>query len=253
MYAETHYYANKCLYYKGYGEAKVIKAVFLDIDDTLLSFSGYVKEAMQEGFALHGLPAYTEDMYPVFEKINNGLWRQIEEGTLSFQKLTEIRWNTVFRALGISFDGRLFEAYFRKKLFGSAVHEPGALPLLGYLSSKYPLCAVSNGPYEQQINRLRVGGMLDYFCRCFISSRVGAQKPDAAFFDHCFRDLRENGFPSLLPEEVMLIGDSLSADILGGKSYGMQTILYNKTNDPAKSTPMADYTVTHLSEIHGIL
>ena len=29
----------------------MIKAVFIDIDNTLLSFTGYVKQAMREGFA----------------------------------------------------------------------------------------------------------------------------------------------------------------------------------------------------------
>ena len=65
----------------------MIKVVLVDIDNTLLSFTGYVKKAMREGFSFFGLKPYTEDMFPVFERINNSLWRQLEQGTLSFEEL----------------------------------------------------------------------------------------------------------------------------------------------------------------------
>lgn len=155
----------------------MIQVVLIDIDNTLLSFSGYIKEAMRDGFAQYGLKPYTEAMFPVFERINNSLWEQIEQGTLSFEKLTEIRWNMIFHALGISFDGRIFERYFRDKLFSSAVPEPGAVELLEYLSHRYRLCIASNGPYEQQINRLRVGKcMIFHTLFRFITNRCTKTK-----------------------------------------------------------------------------
>ena len=96
------------------------KAVFIDIDNTLLSFDGYVKQTMAEGFAHFGLPAYTPDMYDVFTRENDSLWQRLEQGALDFQTLQQMRWNNVFRALGISFDGPTFERYFR-----GALHESG--------------------------------------------------------------------------------------------------------------------------------
>lgn len=231
----------------------MIKVVFLDIDNTLLSFSGYVKEAMREGFPHFGLPEYKESMYPIFEKINGGLWRDIEQKKITFEELLEIRWNKIFAALGIDFDGRIFEKYFREKLFDSAVFEDGAKDLLDYLAEKYTLCVVSNGPYEQQINRLRKGEILNYFSGLYISSKVGTSKPSAEFFDYCFDDLHENGFESLAPEEVMIIGDSITADIAGGKQYGMQTCLYTGVKDKISDVPEADYIVAKLSDIKKIL
>ena len=231
----------------------MIKVVLIDIDNTLLSFTGYVKEAMREGFSFFGLKPYTEDMFPVFEKINNSLWRQIEQGTLTFEELEKCRWNLIFKELEIDFDGAIFEEYFREKLFYSAVPEDGAEDLLKYLSSKYTLCVASNGPYEQQMNRLRIGKMRAYFSYCFISSQIGAQKPGRQFFDHCFSILRENGFPELTPEEVIIIGDSISSDISGGIDYGMHTCLYQKNAIPEQSDSGADYVVNSLSEIKNIL
>lgn len=231
----------------------MIKVVFLDIDNTLLSFSGYVRDAMREGFSRFGLRPYREEMFPVFERINNSLWRQLEQGTLTFEELMKIRWNCIFRELGIDFDGETFEDYFRKKLFDSAIPEQGAQELLNYLAPRYCLCVASNGPYEQQINRLRVGGMYDYFTHFFISERVGAQKPSAAFFDYCFREMRETDFPGLLPEETMIIGDSKSSDISGGIGYGMKTCHYRKGIESGVDASGMHYTVGSLAAISKIL
>lgn len=231
----------------------MIKVVLIDIDNTLLSFSGYVKEAMRDGFSRFGLKPYTEEMFPVFEEINNSLWRQIEQGMMTLEELMECRWNLIFKALGIDFDGKVFEEYFRRELFYSAVPEDGAIDLLEYLSRKYTLCAASNGPYEQQMNRLQTGKMSSYFSYCFISSRVGAQKPNRAFFDYCFNVLREAEFPGLMPEEVMIIGDSISSDISGGRDYGMRTCLYQKEAMPECGNSGADYVVNSLTDIKNIL
>ena len=45
----------------------MIKVVFIDIDNTLLSFTDYVKESMREGFPSFGLKPYMEAMFPTFE------------------------------------------------------------------------------------------------------------------------------------------------------------------------------------------
>lgn len=66
-----------------------MKAIFIDIDNTLLDFDAYVRTTMEQGFAHFGLPAYRPEMYHTFTAENNKLWRQIEEGTLtspSFKK-----------------------------------------------------------------------------------------------------------------------------------------------------------------------
>lgn len=231
----------------------MIKVVLIDIDNTLLSFTGYVKEAMREGFSLFGLKPYTEAMFPVFKSINDSLWGQLEQGTLTFEELEKCRWDMIFKELEIDFDGMTFEEYFRKKLYYSAVPEDGAEDLLKYLSRKYTLCAASNGPYEQQINRLKIGKMDEYFTCCFISSKIGAQKPSREFFDHCISVLRDTEYPDLVPEEVIVIGDSISSDISGGRDYGMHTCLYQKSGALERDDSGAEYVIRNLAEIKNIL
>lgn len=228
-----------------------MKAVFIDIDNTLLSFDEYVRHTMKTGFEHCGLEPYEPYMYDVFHRENNTLWRMIEQGKITFSQLEKTRWNNVFSALGIEFDGPTFERYFRKSLFDSAIPENGAYDLLERLHKKYILCAASNGPYEQQLNRLRVAGMTKYFSHVFISEKIGAQKPSKEFFDRAFADLNEGGKQLILPQDTMIIGDSLSSDIAGGRQYGMLTCFYKR--DPLSPEPLPEIaptvTVSSLSEI----
>lgn len=98
-----------------------MKLVLIDIDNTLLDFDAYIRRTMEEGFAHFGLRPYEPWMYDVFHRENNKLWRQIEEGTLTFPELEKIRWNNVFAALDMDFDGVVFEKYFRTALHESAI------------------------------------------------------------------------------------------------------------------------------------
>ena len=228
-----------------------MKLVLIDIDNTLLDFDAYIRRTMEEGFAHFGLRPSEPWMYDVFHRENNKLWRQIEEGTLTFPELEKIRWNNVFAALDMDFDGVVFEKYFRTALHESAIPVPGAMELLQSLSGRALLCVASNGPYEQQLHRLEIGGMKPYFDYFFISEHAGAAKPAPAFFDYAFRELNENRSVPILPQETLIIGDSLSSDIAGGLQYGMKTCYYRRPGAPAAPTGVDD-TVTDLRQIPAL-
>ncbi|MBR2590476.1 MAG: YjjG family noncanonical pyrimidine nucleotidase [Clostridia bacterium] len=229
------------------------QAIFIDIDDTLLDFDAYVKQTLQSGFAHFGLKVYKPYMYNVFERINTALWHRIEQGALDFKALGEIRFNLVFEALGIEFDGVRFERYFRDCLWDSAILIDGSVQALAYLSEKYVVCAASNGPFAQQLHRLEIGGLKDYFDACFISEDIGASKPDKAFFVQALARLNEGREEPILPENCVIIGDSFTSDIAGGKNAGMQTIWFNRNHKKNMSGLIPDYEICTLFEIEKIL
>ena len=231
----------------------MLKVILLDIDDTLLSFQQYVKEAMKSGFEAFQIGEFQDEMLSAFHKVNSSLWHRLEEGELSFEELKKIRWNLVFEALGFMADGVKFEAYFRDCLFDSAIPEEGALELLSYLKEKYILCAASNGPYLQQVNRLKIGGMLPYFSHLFISEEMGCSKPSREYFDICFDRLNKDHPTPILPEEMMIIGDSITSDMAGGKNAGIKTLLYNAKKQEIPEERKPDFVVYTLKEIEKIL
>ena len=222
-----------------------MRLVLIDIDNTLLDFDAYIRQTMAEGFAHFGLRPYEPYMEAVFHRENNKLWRQIEQGTLTFPELERIRWNIVFAALDIHFDGPTFERYFRAAIYDSAIPVDGARELLAGLRGRYTLAAASNGPYDQQLHRLALAGMKDDFDAFFISERIGASKPSPAFFDAVFREINQGRAQPFTPAETAIIGDSLTSDMAGGRGYGLKTVYYRRPG-AAPADGRVDVTVEDL-------
>lgn len=228
-----------------------MQVVFIDIDNTLLDFDAYIRQTMRQGFAHFGLKPYEPYMEAVFHRENGKLWRQIEQGTLTFAQLEKIRWNNVFRALDMDFDGQVFEKYFRAALYDSAIPVEGSMELLRALHGRYTLAAASNGPYEQQLHRLDIAGMKAYFDWFFISERLGASKPDPAFFDGAFAQLNAGRSEPVRPEDCAIIGDSLTSDMAGGRQYGIRTCYYRRPGAPEGAD--VTWQVADLQQIPALL
>lgn len=226
-----------------------IKAIFFDIDNTILSFDEYVKDVMQKGFKKFGLKPYEDSMFLVFTRINNQLWLDIEKASITMEELTRIRWNLIFNELSIDYDGPSFEKYFREQLNESAIPEKDALEVLTKLSNTYELFAASNGPYEQQLNRLSIGNMLPLFSNVFVSEKIGVSKPDVRFFEESFREINKNRDKLLSPIESLMVGDSLTSDMAGAKSYGLHTCFYNRFAKDVSNNPLVDFSINQLSEL----
>ena len=231
----------------------MFKVIFIDIDDTLLDFDAYVQQAMEQGFRHFGLKAYEPWMFGVFERINNALWDKIEKGTLDFDGLAKIRFQKIFDTLGIDFNGEEFEKYFRAKIWDSAVEVAGAKDMVRYLSDKYILCVASNGPYEQQLHRVEISGMARYFRHFFISEKLGVSKPEKAFFQKSLATLNAGRTDAILPQECVIIGDSLRSDIQGGQSAGMKTVWFNRRGVENHSAFTPDFEIHTLAQVKGIL
>ena len=54
------------------------------------------------------------------------------------------------------------------------------------------------------------------------SEEAGCEKPEKAFYELCIKKA------GCLPEECLMIGDSLEKDVLGAKAAGMQAMQFHK-------------------------
>ena len=77
---------------------------------------------------------------------------------------------------------------------------------------------------------------------------MGCAKPEKRFFD-----LVAASIPNFVLSEAIVIGDSLSSDILGGINAGLDTCWYDPAGKPAPSDMTITHTVTRLNEILTIL
>lgn len=220
--------------------------VFIDIDDTLLDFTKCANDAIKSACNKFGVP-YTTTLVDTFHPINLDLWHRLEKKEVTKEKLFDTRFQIVFDKLGIKADGIAFEAAFRENFHESAILVDGARYLLEYLRSKYKVYVASNASMHQQTNRMKRAELDGYIDGYFVSEEIGFPKPQKEFFDACFKAL-----PDVKPQDVVMIGDSLSADIKGACEYGLKTIWYNHRNEPT-SDVKCDYIVSRLSEVKNIL
>lgn len=155
--------------------------------------------------AKHGKYTIAEvmDMYPAefIETIYDSLRTPLakEEMTEQFKHAFRVAWGTTHALV------------------------PGAKEMLDLLREKgYRLFAASNSFGHLQRSRLEHAGILHYFEDTFISMDIGYDKPDIRFFREA---LRRAG---LQPDEVVMIGDSMTTDILGARAAGMDTIFFDR-------------------------
>ncbi len=162
--------------------------------------------------------------------------------------MLQIRWNTVFKKLNIEYDGVKLEGRFRSFIEVSGHTVKNAEEVLEYLSKKYKVYAASNGFEKPQMGRLKESKLLKYFDDIFLSEKAGYSKPSYAFFDYCFKKMG-----NVIKDEVIIIGDSLYADMKGGTDYGIKTCWFNfKKEDPSKGKGL-DYIIDDLTDIYNIL
>lgn len=218
--------------------------IFIDVDNTLLDFDKCANQSITEACALFGIEN-PQRLCERFHPYNLSLWQQLERKELTLDELLEKRFATLFKSLGIDADGIAFEKAFHDGLAVSAVAVDGAKELLEHLSKNHTLYVASNAPLGQQTQRLKKAGFDKYIKGYFVSAEIGHLKPNKEFFDACFDSIKD------APKDVVMIGDSLTADIVGARNYGLKTIWFDKYRT-GKSAD-CDYIVSSLSEIKNIL
>ena len=103
----------------------------------------------------------------------------------------------------------------------------GALEAVRELSEVATLAIASNGVARVQASRLRDSGLEPYMDEVFVSEKMGVEKPNRRFFDQAVRTL---GIEHR--DRVLVVGDSLSADIKGGQNAGLATCWCNFHQKP---------------------
>lgn len=219
------------------------KAIFFDIDDTLLDFSAASQAAFYQSFQM--LDIDVEDQYyPTFQNIDHALWQTQKLGKITVDDVINLRFQQLFITLDIDADCVAMRDAFQYHLSLEATIEKGVDEILDYLHPKYTLYTASNGILAMQKSRLQRANLSGYFHELFISSDIGYEKPDPRFFEKCLTRSQ------LFANEILFVGDSWAADIVGATNYGIDACWYPK-NQQAQG--QATYTIQSLLELKDML
>ena len=225
----------------------MIKHIFLDLDDTLLDFHLAEHIAIKATFEAMGVPS-SDEVLATYSTINRSCWERLERGEWTRGEVLVGRFRILFERLGVSVDPVATQAMYEDKLCIGHYFLPGAEALLDTLYGKYKLYITSNGTARVQDARIASSGIGRYFDGIFISQRVGHDKPKVEFFNKVFAAI-----PGFDPDEAIIVGDSLTSDILGGINAGIKTCLFNPKHKPVSPEIIPDYEITSLDELPLLL
>lgn len=219
------------------------RAVFFDIDDTLLNFGQSGKRALQQTFTDYALP-WDEQAQAVFTELNNGLWQQQKQGLMKVHEVINSRFGLFFEAMNWQdLDAAAVTLSHQHNLSEQSVLEHGALELVQQVSANHQIYAASNSMLALQTKRLKQAQLLPYFNDLYISSDIGYEKPDSRFFETC---LQRSG---LQANEVLFVGDSIEADMVGALGCGMDMCWYNPKQQHLSVDLEPTYHISALAQL----
>ena len=226
----------------------MIKFILIDLDDTILDFRKAEHSALKRTLESFGLDV-TEKMLSDYSLINKAQWERLERGKLTREQVKTERYRLLFEKYNItSVRPAEMTARYEQNLAIGHFFVDGAEDLLNALSENFRLFLVSNGAKDVQLSRIESAEIEKHFERIFISEDIGAVKPEKEFFETAFSSV--DGFKK---EEAVILGDSLTADIKGGKNFGIRTIWFNKYGIENKTDIKPDFTVNSLKEAKNII
>ncbi len=222
------------------------QTVLFDVDNTLLDYRQAEAYALESAWRKRGYD-YTPKVLETYREINDALWIALEKGEITKQELMAARFQSVFEALSMKEGWKGFNDLYIAGLAETAFPLDGALETVRTLHEMgVTLAVASNGIAWAQRKRMENAGLLPYFHKVYVSEAIGAAKPRAAFFAHAWEDL---GRPD--KKTVLMVGDSVAADIEGAKRFGFDTAWIYRDGLDVPET--ADYVVKKLDEVVKIV
>ena len=223
----------------------MIEFLFLDLDDTILDFQKAERLALAKTLESFGLPP-TDTVLARYHEINREHWERLERKELTRQQVLVGRFAALFAEMGLSAQAEQVARAYEENLSQGHYFLPGAEEALKSLSKKYKLYLASNGTARVQAGRLKSAGIIPYFQEIFVSEEMGYNKPDPAYFDACFARI-----PGFRKDRAMMVGDSLTSDILGGIQAGIATCWVNPHHKTGSIRP--DYEIESIVQLEALL
>ncbi len=223
------------------------KYLLFDADETLFDFKKAERHGLSETLRQVNGPVNPE-IIQEYHVYNDSLWKALERGEITKAALKTDRFRHLIDMFHIQ--GTTPEEMadkYQHNLAQGCYLLPGAREVLANLSRKYHCSIVTNGIAYVQHTRFNGSGLQPYIEHLFISDEMGVQKPAAAFFKMVLEQLAAE------PGECLVIGDSLSSDMLGAYNAGLPKCLYNRTGKPHNASFPIEYEIHSLEELYGIL
>jgi len=232
-----------------------VKTVLIDLDDTLLDYSGGVDSSWESTCAAVSTSASVDPRTLVAalvearrqfwsdparnrrERVNMlGAWRQI-----AAQALASCGCSTESLALAMA------EDYAERRRQAMCLFPDALVTLEHFRAAGATLGLVTNGDARQQRDKIERHGLGRFFDAIVIEGEFGVGKPDEAVYRHVLDALRAG------PAEAVMIGDHLEFDVDGAQRVGVRGIWLDRAGGglPAACGIRPHRIIRGLTELHN--
>ena len=226
----------------------MLDVILWDVDGTLLDFSKSERCGLEAGLREIGFHRYDDAMLKRYAQINRRYWEALERGEISKTEVLVGRFRDFFRQEGIPCaDVEAFNAAYQRRLGENFFENEDSVALCRRLHERVRQYVVTNGTVEAQRAKLEGSGLGACMDGVFISDEIGVEKPGAGFFDYVFRQIG-----AVERSRVMIVGDSLTSDILGGNRAGILCCWYNPRGLENTAGVRVDYEIRRLQEVERL-
>lgn len=230
------------------------KAVFLDMDDTILADGVNTERAWRAACkqVARRLGKMTPDgLYAAIIRSGETYWRDPERHRKGRLNLAQARREVVrlaFSDLGLKDEEKadeLADAYAREKNLAIAFF-PGARETLRSLKDRgLRLALITNGSRETQRRKIERFALAGFFDHILVEEEFGVGKPDERIFQAALDKL------NVAAPETWMVGDDLQRDIAGARKLGIYSIWVDwRGNGPPPSAPVQpDRIIRNIGEL----
>lgn len=217
--------------------------ILFDADETLFSFNSYL--GLKSMLARYQID-FSEQDYEAFQAVNKPLWVAYQNNEITAQDIQTRRFAKLSALTGVE-PLKLNQELMAEMAWVSKPLD-GVIEMLNALHGKVKMGIITNGFTELQQKRLDNTGTSYFFEIVVVSEQIGAAKPDRQVFDYAFALIDEFD-----RTKVLMVGDTLASDILGGNNAGIDTcwINWHKLENDTGINPT--YEVNTISQIIEIV
>lgn len=216
-----------------------LKAILFDLDDTLFDHRHSSRCGLEVVYAQY--PCFQQKSFDEFERshhdILEALHLKLLEGHLTLDESRKQRFLHLFALYGEPADDALaaqVAALYREAYLAAEKLVGGVVPLLERLRAQgLKIAIVTNSTAPEQRRKLK-GLQIEHLIDVLvISEEVGIAKPAPRIFEVALERLGCDA------SEVVMVGDSWSADIMGAAAAGIRAVWINRYGVACPDTALA--------------
>lgn len=230
-------------------------AILFDLDDTLIDNDESVKYAIFKIYDKMGIPC-NEETFNMWNQFDIEYWIDWENGYIIFPSwansqhlridyLRTNRFVKFFKDFNITFEDAIeLSSYYNSLLPKNVIPIDGALETIRALTGNFELVISTNGPKDAAYDKVKAANIYPYIDKIVASGECGFSKPMQGFFKYTISKMHTKD-----RHRMLIVGDSLRSDILGGIYNGIDCCWFNPHHKENTLGIKPTYEIDHLKHL----